>query len=339
MQLTLVLPNLLEAAQDELASASAPGLSRLLSSAAPPVLEPDGALAIACAAFGIAKQDDWPAAPWLARTAGIDPGARYWLCAAPVTLEVGRDEVRLARSVGDLDQGESTALLSALQAHFVSDGIEFVERGPGRWWVALAEPQRLETSPPDAALGKPLIAHLPRGADAARWRRWQSEMQMLLFDHPVNRARESEGRPPVNYVWLWGGGTCRAADSSGRAATVFTQAPLLRDLAGATGAATAPVPDSFATLHAAPHAMPALVWFDALKATALKEQLAAFDSSWTTPLERALDSGDLSVRLVIAGSETALSFAPRASGAMQRLRRHWSQPPKLPALLAAQADA
>ena len=172
MQLTLVLPNLLDAAPSELHAACAPSLARLLSSGGPPTGEPEGPLAVAGDKLGIAKQNDWPAAPWLAQSAGIEPGERYWLCATPVTLEVGRDEVRLAAKVSDLDANESTALVSALRAHFVSDGVEFVETGPGCWWVALAGSQRLETSPPEAALGQALIAHLPRGGDAARWRRW-----------------------------------------------------------------------------------------------------------------------------------------------------------------------
>jgi hypothetical protein len=339
MRLTLVLPNLLDAFPAALAAADAPVLARLLSTATAPVLEPDGPVAIACAGVGIAKQNDWPVAPWLARAAGIDPGSRYWLCAEPVTLEVGRDEVRLAGAVSDLDADESTALLSSLRAHFVSDGMEFVERGPGRWWVTLAEPQQLETSAPDAALGKPLIAHLPRGADAARWRRWQSEMQMLLFEHPVNRVRESGGLPPVNDVWIWGGGTLRVADSAAPVAAVFTQAPLLRDLARAVGADWVTVPGSFAAFRAAPPAASALVWLDALNAPDLQEQLIAFDADWAAPLERALDKHELDVRLVIAGSGTALSFTLRASGALQRLRRRLSSPPSLSALLVAFADA
>src|ERR1700682_2303791 len=96
MQLTLVLPNLLDAPPAALAAADAPALARMLSTAADPILEPDGPLAIACANIGIAKQNDWPVAPWLARAAGFDPGSRYWLCADPVTLDGGRAAGRLA---------------------------------------------------------------------------------------------------------------------------------------------------------------------------------------------------------------------------------------------------
>jgi hypothetical protein len=300
MQLTLVLPNLLDAPPAALAAADAPALARLLSTAEAPIPEPDGPLAIACASIGIAKQNDWPVAPWLARAAGIDPGSRYWLCAEPVTLDIGRVEVRLAGVVNDLDAADGIALLASLRAQFASDGIEFLEGGTGRWWVALAEPQQLETSPPDAVLGKPLIAHLPRGADAARWHRWQSEIQMLLFEHPVNR---------------------------------------LRDLARAVGADSVTVPASFAAFRTAPPAASALVWLEALNASDLQEQLIGFDTDWAAPLERALDKHELDLRLVIAGSGTALSFTPHAGGAIQRLRRRWSPPPSLPSLLAALADA
>src|ERR1700736_2084187 len=173
MQLTLVLPNLLDAPPAALTSADAPALARLLSTAAVPILEPNEPLAIACANISIAKQNDRTVAPWLSRAAGIDPGSRYWLCADPVTLDIGRVEVRLAGVVSDLDAADGIALLSSLRAQFASDGIEFLEGGPGRWWATLAERQQLETSPPDAVLGKPLIAHFARGADAASWRRWQ----------------------------------------------------------------------------------------------------------------------------------------------------------------------
>src|SRR5690606_16918524 len=32
-----------------------------------------------------------------------------------------------------------------------------------------------------------------------------NELQMLWFDHPVNRDRESRGLRPINSVWLYGG--------------------------------------------------------------------------------------------------------------------------------------
>jgi hypothetical protein len=120
---------------------------------------------------------------------------------------------------------------------------------------------------------------------------------------------------------------------------VFTQAALLRDLARAVGASAAQAPGSYAAFRAASPGASALVWLDDLEVPDLQEQLTAFDSAWAAPMERALDKRELDVTLVTAGSGAALSFTPRASGTMERLRRHWSTPPNLSALLASQADA
>jgi len=338
MQLTLVLPNLLDVEPDALAAVEAPALARLLATAAAPAVEPDGTLAFACAGVGIAKQDDWPVAPWLARAAGIDPGHHYWLCAEPLALQLERDQGRLAGVVSDLDAGESASLLSSLRAHFAPDGMAFVECRPGRWLAKLEKPQRLETSPPIVALGRPIMAHLPRGADAARWRRWQSEMQMLLFEHPVNRSRESDGRLAVNYVWMWGGGTLRVPNPDAPAVALFSSAPLLRELARAAGRSVENVPGSFAAFRASPPAASSLVWLEDLEPRDLPEQLAVFDSHWALPLERALDRREIGATLVIGGSATAISFIPRAMGAVRRLGRRWSPPPNLSRLLTAQAD-
>lgn len=339
MHLTLVLPNLLDASTAALAAADAPAFSRLLSTAEAAEQVSGGLLAIACTRLGIGRQYDWPAAPWLARAAGIDPGDRYWLRAEPASLEVGRVEVRLAAIVRDLDPDDSAALASTLRAHFAPDGIEFIEGEPGSWWVSLAEPQRLETSSPDSALGKPLIEHLPRGGDAARWRRWQSEMQMLLFEHPVNRARENSGRLAVNHLWVWGGGTLGAVDPATRVTSVFAASSWLTGLARAVGVQVEAVPASFASLRAMPARASALVWLDPLDAHSAEKQLAAFDRHWAAPLERALDKRELDVTLVLGGSSSALSFTARGRSAMQRLRGRWSTPPRLPERLASICDA
>jgi hypothetical protein len=53
---------------------------------------------------------------------------------------------------------------------------------------------------------------------------------MLLFDHPANRARESEGKPAVNAVWFFGGGRLRPIAPAAR---LFVAAPpgLIGDVA------------------------------------------------------------------------------------------------------------
>src|SRR4030042_1279579 len=111
------------------------------------------------------------------------------LAADPVTRTVGRSDVRLAGVVADLARADADALVATLNAHFAGDGLVFVAPRPDAFFVRATTRTRLAPPPPRAALGRPLHLLLPEGADADAWRRWHSEMEMLLHEHPVNLAR------------------------------------------------------------------------------------------------------------------------------------------------------
>ncbi|MCZ7655242.1 MAG: hypothetical protein M5R42_14705 [Rhodocyclaceae bacterium] len=59
--------------------------------------------------------------------------------------------------------------------------------------------------------GRTIEPFLPQGDDAREWRRFINEAQVLLHNHPINMAREAEGRPTVNSLWPWGPASCRLA--------------------------------------------------------------------------------------------------------------------------------
>jgi hypothetical protein len=63
-----------------------------------------------------------------------------------------------------------------------------------------------EFAAPEQALGEDLYEHLPQGHDGRRWRALFNEVQVILHQHPVNAERRARGLPPVNSLWLWGGG-------------------------------------------------------------------------------------------------------------------------------------
>src|SRR5437879_2171401 len=140
-------------------------------------------------------------------------------------------------------------------AHFADDGIRFFAPEPARWSARVEHAPRLVTFPPEAALGAPLVPYLAAGPDAARWRRWQSEMQTLLFEHAVNRSREQSGRAAVDSVWLWGGGALVPRDAP--AVQIFADAGLIYDLSRSAGLVPAPLP---VALDAVPSATPQVVW-------------------------------------------------------------------------------
>jgi hypothetical protein len=319
MRCTLVVTGLLDWPSSALARVDqqAPALSRLVAADPAPTVEPDGALATACRVCGIVKQQDWPVAPWLARAAGIDAGSAYWLCADPARYAVGASDVRLGSLVADLDAADAAALVALLNAHFAADGLRFFAPTPAHWFVRAEPTPRIVTRPPDAALGAPLFPLLAAGPDATRWRRWQEEMQMLLFEHAVNRRREAGGQAPVDGVWLWGGGSLAPRDAP--ATRIFAAGGLVGALGEAAGLAPAPLPTAFAAL---PAAAARVVWLGEVAPESAGPSLAAVDAAWIAPAERALHAGLLTaVELVLAGRTLALGFRVTRPSLAERWRR------------------
>lgn len=336
MQLTLVVPGLLDLAETEPERADAEGvaLARLLATSPPPATQ-DGAIGVVCAALGVAKQRDWPVAPLLAVAANLDPGDAYWLLAEPVTLLVGQLDVRLGGVVDDLSADEAAALVATLNSHFAGDGLRFIAPTPARWLIAATDVQQLVTRPADDAVGAPIFPFLPDGPDAARWRRWQSEMQMLLFAHPVADERERKGRAAVNGIWLSGGGVLTGAQAAPNIASLCADSPLPRDLARACGVEVAAAPQSFEAWIGDGPKSPSLVWLPAIGADESGATLAAFGRDWAGPLSAALAARTaLEVHVATSGRGRALSFTPRRPSLAARWRARLA-----PATLSTQLAA
>jgi single-stranded-DNA-specific exonuclease len=185
-----------------------PAFARLAHYAGAPMVDVAGLTMLVCAALGLVG--DPPVAALMAAGVGLDCGGDYWIKADPVTLVAGRSTVRLTARVDDLDAEEAHELLTALNAHFHSDGLTFVAPRPDTWLARIAAAPDLVTTPLAQVQQGDLHAELPRGGAGPRWRRWQDEIQMLLHGHPVNAAREARGAAVANAVWFWGGG--RLAD-------------------------------------------------------------------------------------------------------------------------------
>ena len=242
MELVLVLPGLFDSARASAAEARAPRLAELLAWCGAPSRNTDGLDAEIASRYGIARQTDWPLAAIRAASLGLAPGDSYWLAADPVTLVVGRDDVAFCGTVDDLTPAEAAALVTMLNAHFAGDGIEFAAPKPDAIFARLATAPRLATHPPAATPDRPLRLRLPEGADAAKFRRWQSEIQMLLHEHPVNVQREKNGRPPANGVWFSAGGVLPPRASPPPAIRTFAAEGIAVALAAHVGAPASPLP-------------------------------------------------------------------------------------------------
>lgn len=115
----------------------------------------------------------------------------------------------------DLTQAESDTLRAAMQPFFTEDGITLYPDAPGRWLAHSAVFTNLATASPDRVSGRNLEPWMPTTAQAGGLIRLISEMQMLLYTHPLNDAREARGALPVNAIWLSGSGAlpCMPADT------------------------------------------------------------------------------------------------------------------------------
>ncbi|MGA8148577.1 MAG: hypothetical protein WB870_13555 [Gallionellaceae bacterium] len=179
-----------------------PALEKLLARAQPEPLLQDTLEAWMCSVFGIR---DGAIAPVTLRADGLEPGSNYWLRADPVCLHLRRDQLVLQSGL-DPGMDEAEQLCSSLNRHFAGTGMHFVAPHPQRWYLQLDSEPDLITQPISRVAGKDVHKYLPDGKDALHWHGVLNEIQMLLFEHEVNLAREDAGKLPVNSVWLWGGG-------------------------------------------------------------------------------------------------------------------------------------
>lgn len=331
-QLDLIVPGLLGPVPPPERPPRTPTLDLLLERAR---VEPAGAdlPTVLLERFGAAA-----GAPYA--LAADDPardGQGWWLHADPVHLRPDRDLLRLfdARHLG-ISRAEADALVAALNAHFAGDGLLVHAPVADRWYLRAEPPLALATTPMEQVQGKHIDGHLPTGADAARFAALMSEAEMLLFQHEVNRRRESAGRPAINGLWCWGGGVW--AEPTAAPDVVVGRAPLLSGLAQAAGiaaAADAPLATLLATpgrrllvvqeaLADALHDQDALAW------AAAAERLDA----WLAPLPAALRAGaPAELRLYTCDGACRVVRRADLGGLLRRLR--WRRRETLAARAAA----
>jgi hypothetical protein len=155
-----------------------------------------------CELFGVTCAADAPVAAVSAAFDGLAAGC--WLRADPVHLRLQRDQMLLTGVLPGVDEAEQ--FCASLNDYFSGQGMEFFAPHPQRWYVRLQALPRIRTTPLSGVLGANVRGALPTGEDAARWHQLFNEIQMVLFAHPLNEAREARGELMINSVWFWGGG-------------------------------------------------------------------------------------------------------------------------------------
>jgi hypothetical protein len=121
----------------------------------------------------------------------------------PCHWQVGMNEVILLNPKElALNEDESRQLLSAIQPYFEEDGLQVVYESPLVWRVTGDLLDGLPLASIDRVVGQNIKPWMPEHQRAKTLQRLQSEMQMLLYQHPVNDERSLKGRWTINSFWL-----------------------------------------------------------------------------------------------------------------------------------------
>ncbi|MGE5338588.1 MAG: hypothetical protein ACM3PU_12210, partial [Gemmatimonadota bacterium] len=241
-----------------------------------------------------------------------DDGSQWWHC-DPIHVEVARDHLLVGRSQDALlTEAEADALATEADAVLREHDALLKRMRHDAWFVQIGTPWQLDTAPLITARGQSMGPCLPRGADAARWRRILTEIQMRWHRHAVNLAREQRGQAPVNGVWLHGGGAWAPLPRSPFVAIASDDA-VLRGWGLAAGLPpTALIGEADVPPR---HGDVVSLWPELLEPAAFEswavwlERLAAVQARLDRLRQHAFASGIESIELVLTGRQATRVFS------------------------------
>jgi hypothetical protein len=270
--------------------------------------------------------DDFPAGALTALACGQAPGPHGWLRADPVHLRADRDRLILVPSPAfSVAAAEAEALAGAL-APLLAGKFTLFPLQPERWCLRVeseGESTASSRSPIELA-GANVDPHLP----PKQWHRLLTEIQMALYGHPANTAREARGDPVVNSLWLWGAGKLPAS-ARGPWQSVSAEDPAAIGLGRLAGMRhRAPGAGAGEWLGRAPEEGRHLVVLDGLRGAQALGDLAGFarrlqvlEETWFAPLLAALKDGRVGM-LTVRAPEAGMSFETTRAD----LRHFWRRP-------------
>ena len=171
-------------------------------------------------ALGFPDPMHGPWAAWQAAGAG-QPDARAQAWITPCHWQVGMDQVVMHDPAAlQLDEAQSRALLQAMQPYLQADGLQVRWHDALRWHASGPLLEGLLSASLDRVVGANVKPWITDGRWPPALRRLQSEMQMLLYTHPLNDERAQRGLAPVNSFWVHGAGCLASNPPAGAAAPV-----------------------------------------------------------------------------------------------------------------------
>ena len=200
MQITFVVPGLLQAVtlwqKDFAFQAQAPYLLQLFGQAERQALGVQGLIPTLFQFAGVTGQEI-PFAYYRYLTEFGHAPSTPLLCADPVYLQTGVQEIVLHPQLPELNSEQQQVLFNTLQPLLAEDGLSLIAQSPNHWYLSVPEQTQAlptQTTPLNQALGQGIYPLLAEG-NKRYWHRLGNELQMLLYQANV---------ASVNALWLWG---------------------------------------------------------------------------------------------------------------------------------------
>jgi hypothetical protein len=129
----------------------------------------------------------------------------------PVHIHAARDHLVLTSTqILDIQASEAEALFDSVKDIFAEMSDVTHRSMPHKWFIESTALESLSTVSTAQAEGRNIDHWMPSDTSvegvARQWRKWQNEIQMIWFNHPVNEARQAEGMLSINSVWISGNG-------------------------------------------------------------------------------------------------------------------------------------
>lgn len=288
----------------------ADALARMLTGMRGHRVEKEHAILTAARLLGWKEEvgEAFPAAGLRALVHGFDVSHDSdWVCADPVHLRVDiSNAVLLGGNRLNIDMSEAIELIDSLESMFSDDRWHFRIGSTNEWYIQ---------TPPGTAPDGPILSEvigksfrdIPRKKtkDSERETRL-TEIQMVLNEHPVNRARQARGELTINSLWYWGRSTGDMDLTLPGDVRIIGRDHILNGLANRAGV-RCESDDPNELIKASQDDV--LIYLDNLTEPAAyddlqawEKELAKMEANWFGYLEKLIDSGDvMSIDLLADG--------------------------------------
>ncbi len=227
-----------------------------------------------------------------------------WAClATPVHYVAEMTSVRLSEDgILSMKPAAAATLAADFNLTWNGAGVRLLAGKASGLYCLFDQLLNVTTRDPQDGLGRRIEEYLPTGADAPRLRQLMSEIEMWLFEHGENSAREAAGLPRIRGLWLWGGGAPLASLPSVQGWVAGGDVYFSALAAECNGTAERRATSDSGVIVAA--------------ATPGSDEWHDIESRWLTPAAVRLRAGRLS-RLEISAGDRCFSLTARA------IRRFW----------------